>query len=65
MTRGLENDIIKKILAYELLSERGVLVVEHSSKVKIKALDFDEDNRTCGSTVLSFLSYGKEIVNNE
>lgn len=62
---GLENSIIKKVADYGVLSKNGVLVIERSVKTKMKCAPFVEDARVCGNTVLSFLSYEKEIVNNE
>ncbi len=62
---GLENNIIKKVADCGVLSKNGVLVIERSVKTKMKCEPFVEDARACGNTVLSFLSYEKEIVNNE
>ena len=60
-----EKNIANKVVQYEVLSDNGLLVIEHSSKTLIGSLDFIEDMRICGNTVLSFLSYGKEKMNNE
>lgn len=62
---GLEKDIIFSVLNAEVLDENGVLVIEHSDKVKVETDAFTVDSRLCGNTVLSFLSYEKEIANNE
>lgn len=52
---GLENAIMETIDKYNVLSETGVLVMEHSVDVGFDTETYDEDRRVCGNTVLSFL----------
>ena len=56
---GLEKKICGLIAKYELLSDDGILVVEHPSDRKVKFDGYDEDERVCGYTVLSFLTISK------
>ena len=53
---GLESAIMETIDKYNVLSETGVLVIEHSADVGFVADRYDEDRRVCGNTVLSFLT---------
>ena len=62
---GLERKIAELIKKYDLLSDKGVLCVEHSSDKKVKFDGYDEDKRECGYTVLSFLTYKKEEQNEQ
>lgn len=62
---GLERKIAELIKKHDLLSDKGVLCVEHSSDKKVKFDGYDEDKRECGYTVLSFLTYKKEEQNEQ
>lgn len=60
-----EDSIVFLVKKFELLSENGVLVIEHSNEVKFKTDGFVVDKRDCGFTQLSFLEYVKEKLHNE
>lgn len=67
---GLETVIADTIAKYNVLSESGVLVIEHSVGVVFESAAYEEDRRVCGNTVLSFLTpktaaYSEEVEHNE
>ena len=62
---GLENEIVDKIDELGVLATDGTLIIEHSRNVRFETGKFIEDDRICGNTVLSFLSYPKEERHNE
>ena len=62
---GLENEILNKIDGFGVLAKDGILMIEHSRSVEFSTGNFIEDRRVCGNTVLSFLSYPKEVGHNE
>ena len=62
---GLENEILNKIDGFGVLAKDGILMIEHSRSVEFSTGKFIEDRRVCGNTVISFLSYPKEVEHNE
>lgn len=62
---GYEKQIIALTDLYGVLDADGVLVIEHSSDVAVDSVNFTNDERICGNTILSFLSYDKEDAHNE
>ncbi len=62
---GFENKIIELIEKYSVLTDDGVLVIEHAFDKKFSTSDFEVDRRDCGYTVLTFLTYKKAEVHNE
>lgn len=56
---GLESRIVDSILSYDLLQPNGVIILEHSKENKLQIDDktFIIDERACGNTMLTFLSY--------
>lgn len=54
---GLEKRILDLILKYDILSEEGIIFIEHSSKKYLPNLanSFIIDTRDCGTTAISFL----------
>ena len=62
---GYEKQIIALTDLYGVLDADGVLVIEHSSDVAVDSVNFTKDERICGNTILSFLSYDKEDAHNE
>lgn len=55
---GIEPTVIELVEKYELLSDGGILVLEHfkGNSLQIDGERFIIDERLCGQTVLSFLS---------
>ena len=55
----IEPKIIDSIVENDLLEENGVLIIEHSTENKLHIDDkrFIIDERRCGNTVLTFLTY--------
>lgn len=62
---GYEKQVTALVDLYGILKSDGVLVIEHSSDVAVDSGSFTNDERICGNTKLSFLSYNKEDAHNE
>lgn len=60
-----EESIAFLVKKYDLLSQNGVLVIEHNNQVKFKTDGYVVEKRDCGYTQLSFLEYIKESSHNE
>ncbi len=60
----IEPLVLRGIEDNELLSENGIIVIEHSAenKLQIDAKRFIIDERLCGNTALSFISYRSESI---
>ena len=56
----IENKILDLIKKFDVLSENGLIMIEHDAKNVFKDNDFDIDCRKCGSMSISFLTYKKE-----
>ena len=62
---GLERKIIELTDRYGVLALGGVLVIEHDSSVKLPVSPFVADERECGNTTLSFLTYPEKEAHND
>ncbi len=62
---GLEEKIIGLIDKYGVLATDGVLIIEHDSKNKFSISPFVSDERICGSSSLSFLTYPNKEAHND
>lgn len=62
---GYESKIIELVDKYGVLAQGGVLVIEHESDNKLDASPFVSDERNCGNTTLSFLTYPEEEAHND
>lgn len=60
----IEPKIIDSVIENGLLAENGVLIIEHSIENKLQIDDerFIIDERCCGNTVLTFITYGRNNV---
>ena len=60
----IEPLVLQGIKDNELLSEDGIIVVEHSAENKLQIDDkrYIIDERLCGNTVLSFICYRREAI---
>lgn len=56
---GLENDVVRLIGVYGLLSECGVAVVESDVSTKFDFYGFEANEKPCGNTKLTVLMNGK------
>ena len=61
----IEDDIVRLIETNNILSDDGILVVEHSSSNSIISNEFLQETRYCGNTALTFLSYNRRVTHNE
>lgn len=55
----IENKILDLILRYDVLSDDGLVVIEHDVKNEFKHNGFIIETRKCGNTALSFLEKEK------
>ncbi len=58
----IEPKIIDSVIENDLLAENGILIIEHSIENKLQIDDerFIIDERCCGNTVLTFITYGRD-----
>ena len=50
------EDLLEIVFARDLLTEGGVLIIEHDSRVDLSMLDHFDDNRRYGNSSFSFFS---------
>jgi len=64
----IEHDVVTRIMAHNILAEKGVIVIEHDKSNPLKGLECASFNllredRVLGNTVLTFLERAQAEVN--